>query len=312
MTTAVYDHLASLADPIRGRLLLALERQELAVNELRSVLQLPQSTVSRHLKVLGDERWVTSRASGATNWYRMSAREIDPGARRLWQVVRDELVDTPAARRDAERIKSVLAARHTRSQEFFATSAGQWDRLRVELFGPGVEWLVVSGLLEPDWVVADLGTGTGPLAAALAPLVSRVVGVDESAAMLEAATQRLRGLGNVELKQGTLERLPIETASVDLALALLVLHYLPEPGKAIEEASRVLKPGGRVVMVDLMPHERADYRELMGHQWLGFDREAIAGWCRDSGLNPPSYRNLAPQPHVKGPLLFVAAATKPK
>ncbi len=308
---AVFDRLATLADPIRARLLLALERQELAVNELRAVLQLPQSTVSRHLKVLGEEGWVESRASGTTNWYRMAARDLDPAARRLWQVVREQCADTPAARRDIERVKSVMAARQSRSQEFFTTTAGHWDRVRTEMFGPGIEWLALAGFLEPDWVVADLGTGTGQTAAALAPLVGRVIAVDESAPMLAAAAHRLRGVENVDLRQGTLESLPIEAASVDLVLAVLVLHYLPEPARAIEEASRVLKPHGRLVVVDMRPHERAEYRETMGHQWLGFEAEAIAGWCREAGLIRPSYRALLPQPNVKGPLLFLAAASKP-
>jgi ArsR family transcriptional regulator len=308
---AVFDRLATLADPIRARLLLALERQELAVNELRSVLQLPQSTVSRHLKVLGEEGWIHSRASGTTNWYRMSARELDPGARELWRVVRDQVVDSPAARRDVERIKSVMAARQTRSQEFFATTAGQWDRLRAELFGGEVEWFALAGLLEPSWVVADLGTGTGQLASTVAPLVGRVIAVDESAAMLKAAGQRLQGIENVDLRQGKLESLPLDAGTVDLALMVLVLHYLPEPARAIEEASRVLKPRGRLVIVDMMPHERADYRETMGHQWLGFDRDVVAGWHRDSGLTGSTYRRLVPKPNVKGPLLFVAAAVKP-
>ncbi len=311
-TLAVFDRLATLADPIRGRLLLALERQELAVNELRSALQLPQSTVSRHLKVLAEEGWIGSRPSGTSNWYRMSAREMDAEARRLWQVVRDQFADSPAARRDTERIKSVIAARQSRSQEFFATGAGQWDRVRAELFGSGVEWLALMGLLNPDWVVADLGTGTGQLASTLAPMVGRVMAIDESAAMLEAASKRLRGIGNVELKRGALESLPIESGSVDLALTLLVLHYLAEPSRAIEEASRILKPGGRLVVVDMMPHERAEYRETMGHQWLGFDSDLLTRWFREAGLVRPSYRPVSPQPNVKGPLLFVAAAAKPQ
>lgn len=312
MTTAVFDRLAALSDPIRCRLLLALERQELTVTELRAVLQLPQSTVSRHLKVLADEGWLSSRASGTSNWYRMSARELDPAARRLWQAVRDECADTPAATRDLERVKTVLAARHSRSQQFFASTAGQWDKVREELFGAGTEWFALAGLLDPSWTVADLGAGTGQLTAALAPLVHRVVAVDESAAMIKAARQRLQGTQNVELRQGTLESLPIEPASLDLAIAALVLHYLPEPARAIDEACRALKPGGRLIVVDMMPHERSDYRELMGHQWLGFDQETLSHWGREAGLTDVSYRGLAPRPNARGPLLFVAAGTKPK
>lgn len=310
MTASLFDQLNALTDPIRCRLLIALERQELAVNELRDALQLPQSTVSRHLKVLADEGWVGSRASGTTNWYRMSAADLDPSARRLWQVVKEELAGSSAVKQDAQRIRTVLAGRRGKSREFFAGGSGAWDRVRTELFGPGVEWLSLSGLVEPHWTVGDLGSGTGQLAAAIAPLVSRVIAVDESAAMLEAAEERTRDAGNVELRQGALESLPLDDESLDLAFIELVLHHLPEPGRAIVEAGRALKPGGRLVLVDMMPHDRTEYRETMGHQWLGFDRDTVAGWCGQAGLELRSYRGLPPQPKSQGPLLFAAAATK--
>lgn len=311
MIAAVHDHLAALADQTRCRVLLALEGQELAVNELKTVLQLPQSTVSRHLRVLGDEGWLSSRTHGPSNWYRMAGRDLAPSARRLWQAVREELAASPAARRDAERLKSVLADRHTKSQEFFATSAGQWDRLRLELFGSGVEWFAFTGLLDPSWTVADLGTGTGHLAATLAPHVARVIAIDESGAMLEATARRVEPAANVDLRRAVLESLPIGDATVDVAFIALVLHHLAEPHRAIDEAGRILKPGGRLVIVDMMPHERAEYRETMGHQWLGFDRTSLADFCRRARLREPSYRPIAPVPNASGPLLFVAAATKP-
>jgi ArsR family transcriptional regulator len=311
MTTVLFDRLAALADPIRCRLLLALERQELTVNELKAALQLPQSTVSRHLRVLADDGWVVVREDGTSNWYRMPVRDLDPGARRLWQAVRDQASGTAAAKRDAERIRGVVAARHSRSQEFFATAAGQWDRVRTDLFGRGLEWLALGGLLDADLVVGDLGTGTGALAAALAPLVSRVIAVDESAGMIKAARERLRGAPNVELRVGTIEALPLDSELLDLAFIVLVLHHVGDPARAVEEVARVLKPGGRVVMVDMVTHERAEYRQLMGHQWLGFDRDVVARWCGDAGLIRFSYRPLPPQPDAKGPLLFVAAAERP-
>ena len=309
-TASLYDRLSALADPIRGRLLLALERQELTVSELRTALQLPQSTVSRHLKVLADEGWITSRADGTSNWYRMPIRELDPAARRLWLAIREQAGESAAAERDQERVRSIIAARHRRSQEFFATGAGQWDRLRAELFGARLEWLALGGLLDPGWTVGDLGCGTGPLALAVAPLVRRVVAVDESAAMVKAARERLRDRPNVEVRQGTLEALPIEPGSLDLAFVVLVLHHLTEPHRAIEEAARGLAAGGRLVVLDMMPHERTDYRERMGHQWLGFDQETIEKWAVDAGLDLVSYRPLPAEPDAKGPLLFVMIANK--
>jgi len=310
MSPAVFDRLAALADPIRCRLLLALERQELTVTELKSALQLPQSTVSRHLKVLVDDGWLVIRENGTSNWYRMAAYELDPGAEQLWSAVREQASATAAARRDAERIRTVVAARHARSQEFFATTAGQWDRLRVELFGAGLEWMALGGLLDPDAVVADLGTGTGQLAAALAPLVRRVIAVDESAAMIKAARERLRTTPNVDLRSGTLEALPIESGSLDLAFVVLVLHHVSDPARSVDETFRALTPGGRLVIVDMMVHERSEYRDLMGHQWLGFDRDTVARWCADAGFERFAYRPLPPEHDAKGPLLFVATAQR--
>jgi len=311
MAPALFERLATLADPTRCRLLLALERQELTVSELKAALQLPQSTVSRHLKVLADDGWLLIRENGTSNWYRMAGRDLDPGARRLWQAVRDQASATASARRDGERIRGVVAARHARSQEFFATTAGQWDRVRADLFGGGVEWMTLGGLLDPEAVVGDLGTGTGPLAAALAPLVGRVIAVDESPAMIRAARERLRGSPNVELRAGALEALPIDAASLDLAFIVLVLHHLADPARAVEEAARALKPRSRLVMVDMMIHERSEYRELMGHQWLGFDQDTVARWCREAQLDGFAYRPLPPQQNAKGPLLFVASADRP-
>ncbi len=307
---ALFGRLAALADPTRARLLLAVERQELAVNELRSALQLPQSTVSRHLKLLADEGWVTSRADGTTKWYRMTGTRLDEQARQLWRVVRDQLAETPAARRDAERIRSIVAERVSRSREFFATSAGQWDLVRTDLFGSGVDSLALSCLLEPEWTVGDLGTGTGHFAAAIAPLVQRVIAVDESKAMLAAARARLGSQPNVELRQGAIESLPIDDGSLDLATIVLVLHHLNAPERAVEEAARVLRPGGRLVVVDMLPHERAEYRELMGHQWLGFPPDAVLGWGAGAGLTGGSVRQLPPDPAARGPLLFGATFRK--
>src|SRR6185295_12911090 len=135
MTATIVSRLQSLADATRNRLLLLLERQELTVTELCAALHLPQSTASRHLKVLADDGWITSRADGASRLYRLNVADLDSGMRRLWQVVREQIANTPAAARDAERLRAVLAERRAESEAFFASAAGQWDKLRTELFG---------------------------------------------------------------------------------------------------------------------------------------------------------------------------------
>ncbi len=305
----VFEQLATLSDPVRTRLLLALEGQELTVRELQQVLQLPQSTVSRHLKVLADEGWLAARSSGTSNWYRMSG-ELPSSARQLWDVVREQARGSAAALRDAERARAVVAERQGRSREFFATGAGQWERLRTELFGRAALLAPFLGLVRADWVVADLGAGTGELAATLAPHAARILAVDDSAAMLEAARIRTAPLPNVEVRAGSLEALPLEDRAVDLAFAVLVLHHLADPGRAIAEAARILRPGGRLVIVDMVPHEHAEYRELMGHQWLGFDGPTMARWCGAAGLGRVRYQPLIPDPAAKGPTLFVMTAER--
>ena len=213
--TPILDRLQSLADATRCRLLLVLERHELSVTDLCGALQLPQSTVSRHLKTLSDEGWVVSRADGASRYYRMPGPELESAARRLWQVVKEQVAATPAALRDMDRLRRVLAERRTKSDEFFASASGQWDRMREELFGGRTELLAPLGLLDPKWVVGDLGTGTGQLSQTLAPFVSRVIAVDGSSAMLKAAKARLSDLPNVELRRGELEGLPIADGELD-------------------------------------------------------------------------------------------------
>ncbi|MFM8779944.1 MAG: ArsR/SmtB family transcription factor [Gemmatimonadota bacterium] len=160
--TLLHDRLSALADPIRTRILLVLERHELTVSELRTVLQLPQSTVSRHLKVLADAEWVGAREDGTSNRYRLDAKGLDAGSKKLWSAVRVEAELLPAARRDAERVAGVLADRHTRSQAFFASSAAQWDRLRTEMFGARTELFALLGLLDPATRFGDLGCGHRP------------------------------------------------------------------------------------------------------------------------------------------------------
>ena len=304
---AILDHLSALADVTRDRLLLLLESHELTVSELCAVLQLPQSTVSRHLKSLSDAGWVTSRAEGTSRLYSMP-RGRDAAVQRLWLVVRDQVGATRVAVQDHQRLQGVLADRRTKSQEFFASAAGQWDRLREELFGSTFHLHAMPGLLDPHWVVGDLGAGTGAVSAALALFVRRVVAVDGSAAMLQAARRRLQGFDNVDLRRGDLEALPLQDEELDAAVLTLVLPYLAQPERAIAETARVLKPGGRLLIVDVLPHDREQYRHQLGHVWLGFAEEQVAGWLAKAGFDDPRVRPLPPDPRAKGPGLFVATA----
>jgi ArsR family transcriptional regulator len=302
------DHLASLADTTRARILLLLERHELTVSELCTIMQLPQSTVSRHLKALADAGWVSSRAEGTSNAYTMVRADMDASARRLWLLVREQMDTAPTSAQDQRRLHSALAARRTRSQEFFASSAGQWDRLRDELFGDRFHLLALGAFAQADWVVGDLGCGTGPLSAALSPFVRRVVAVDGSATMLQAARKRLQGLDNIDLRRGELEALPIDDARLDAATLMLVLHHIAEPTKALSEAARVLRPGGLLVLVDMLPHDREHYRQAMGHVWLGFPERQVREFLTDAAFDDIRIVALPADPKAKGPALFVATA----
>lgn len=309
MTTApVLDHLSALADATRVRMLAVLAGQELTVSELCDILQLPQSTVSRHLKTLADGGWVEGRRDGTSRLYALHAD--DPVARKLWAVVHQQIADTPTAANDERRLRRVLALRRTASEEFFASSAGQWDRLRGELFGATAPLRAMAGLLDESWTVADLGCGTGQVAELLAPFVARVVAVDASREMLDAARARLHGVPNVDLRRGRLEELPLEAAAADAALLFLVLHHVAEPALALAEAARVLRPGGRLVVVDMLPHGHDEYRQTMGHIWLGFDHSQMTRLAAGVGFGPLRWHPLAPDAGAKGPTLFVATARR--
>jgi ArsR family transcriptional regulator len=308
---AILDHLASLADTTRSRILLLLDRNELAVSELCRIMQLPQSTVSRHLKALADNGWIASRAEGTSNVYTMSARDaLDGPARRLWLLVREQVGPTAAAAQDQSRLQGVLAERRSKSQEFFSSSAGQWDRVRDELFGDRFHLAALAGFADSRWTIGDLGCGTGEVSASLAPFVERVVAVDASAAMLQAARKRLHGLDNIELRRGDLEALPIDEQRLDAATLMLVLHHVPEPEKALTEVARVLKPGGRVLLVDMLPHDRDSYRQQMGHVWLGFAEQQTRRMMTAAGFDGVRVVPLPPDGRAKGPALFVATGRR--
>jgi ArsR family transcriptional regulator len=307
---AILDHISALADATRCRILLLLEKRELTVSELCAVLQLPQSSVSRHLKTLADDDWVTSRRDGTSRLYSMPLDDLDSGAARLWPLIREQVAGTAAAGQDERRLRGVLARRRAKSQEFFATAAGGWDDLRTDLFGDTFYLWAVLGLIDPALVVGDLGCGTGQLTETIAPCVRRVVAVDGSDDMLEAARRRVGDMTNVELRKGDLETLPLADAELDAAMLSLVLHYQPDPAKALVEVARVVRPGGRVLIVDMFPHERSEYQQRMGHVWLGFSERQIARFLAGAGFGDVRLRSLPADPDAKGPTLFAALATR--
>jgi ArsR family transcriptional regulator len=302
--------MAALADSVRCRLLLVLQGQELTVSDLCAVLQLPQSTVSRHLKTLADGGWVGSRPDGTRRLYRVTLDRVDASARQLWELTRVEVEAGATSRADRVRLTKVLARRRDRSRAFFARSGARWDALRDELFGAHVHSAALLGLLDPSWTVGDLGCGSGPVSEAIAPFVRKVVGVDGSRTMLALAAERLQRFDNVELHEGDLESLPLRPQSLDVATQILVLHHLQRPENAVAEAGRCLRAGGRLLIVDMLPHDRVQYQQEMGHLWLGFAEERLQSMLCSAGFESIRLRSLPPAPEAKGPALFAASAVR--
>jgi ArsR family transcriptional regulator len=296
-----------LADETRLRLLRVLEREELTVQELCGVLRLPQSTVSRHLKTLADQGWLASRRQGTAAFYRF-ADGAEAGARRLWKLARAETDGWAAAEQDDLRLEARLRDRRHGARQFFAGAASGWEGLRAQLYGSRFEREALAALLPGGWTVADLGCGTGALAAALAPHVRRVLAVDESPAMLTAARRRLAGLSNVELHRGQLEALPLAPGSCDAALLVLVLSYLAEVPPVLSEAARLLKPGGRLVVVDLARHADQEFARRLGQARLGFAPDDLTRALRQAGLAGATVRPIPPEPGAAGPALLLATA----
>lgn len=306
----MFDWLQVLSDPTRARLLRLLERNELTVIELCQVLQAPQSTISRHLKVLAESDWVRSRKEGTSSWYRLQSADLQSGQRRLWQVVREQAATAKFAEHDDARLEKVLEERQSRAQVFFSSAADQWDKLRSELFGGSVNsWALAAGL-QSDCVVGELGCGTAPLSHLIAPWVKQVIAVDSSAAMLKAAKAKFKKCDNVEFRKGDLAALPVGDQELDVVFVVLVLAYVHDPKQAIEEAYRTLKPGGRLILIDMLRHDRESLKQELGHLWLGFEWTQIDQWLDKKRFSHITKLPLPPEQDAKGPPLFCVAAQK--
>lgn len=308
----ISDLLATLADPTRLRVLRLLEAEELSVGEVAKVVQLPQSTVSRQLKVLAEAGWLARRAAGPATLYKLVLDDLDTAARGVWLAARPGVDASWPAEEDHRRLASVLLERRLDSQAFFGRVAGEWDEMRTRLFGSSFTARALLGLLPSGWSVADVGCGTGNAAELLAPVVERVVAIDRSEPMLDAARRRLASARNVEFAAGSLERLPLPDRSVDAAVCVLVLHHVEEPSAALAEMRRVLRTdrgGGVALVVDMVEHRREEYRQTMGHRHLGFSASRMREMMWSAGFGGEvRVADLPGDPDGRGPGLFVATA----
>lgn len=298
--------LGTLGDATRLRLLRLLERQELGVGELSRATRLPQSTVSRHLKMLFDAGFAQKRSEGTTTLYVLHAAALDEPARTLWNLTRASLGASPDFEEDDARLAAVLAERRTDSRSFFGRLGGEWDRVREELFGDRFTAAALLALFDASWTVADIGCGTGEVTQLLAPFVAKVVAIDRERSMLDAARARLAGSTNVEFREGDIAKLPGRDREFDAIIAMLVLHHVPDIAGAMRELARTLRPGGTLLVVDMVAHGRDEYRVTMGHQHLGFGETDLAKVAKAAGFAAPRYRRLRADVDRKGPGLFAA------
>jgi ArsR family transcriptional regulator len=283
-----------------------LEQEELGVGELAKIIQLPQSTVSRHLKALDQGRWIVRRAEGTSSLVRLVPDRLPTPLQQLWEIVRTSVGQTTEYEEDTRRLKSVIGERRLDARTFFGRVGADWGSLRRQLFGETFTLSTLLALTSRPWVVGDFGCGTGDTTAALAPFVKKVIGVDREQSMLDVAERRIGDLSNVELRLGDLIAPPVEDNELDAIVCMLTLHHIESPELVMEQMVRVLKPGGKAVILDMVKHARHSYALTMGHVHLGFAEENIAGYAKAGGMKLNEYRMLRPSPDAQGPGLFIA------
>jgi len=307
----------TLSDPTRIRILRLLEQQALLVGELMAILGMAQSRVSRHLAILREAGLLTDRRKGTYVAYSSSLPESGPW-HDAWTLARASLQGDPTADRDDALLRRTLAARTARSgRDFFEEVGPDWDALR-RVFGDDLlRARAINALVSPPLRVADIGTGTGVLALELARLGLDVVGIDRSEAMLETARQKWNleaasARGSIELRAGDAHALPLADASVDAAFAHMVLHSLEDPERAVREMARVVRPGGRVVLVDFLAHDHGWMEQELGLLWLGFDAARVVDWLSAAGLEDAQLSREEPDAKRDLPASFVAVARRPE
>lgn len=281
----------ALADEIRLRIVRAVSSAELSVAELVQVLDLPQSTVSRHLKPLREAGLVAARRDGTSVYYHRGAAFSD---RHLAGFLEARLEGVAREAADRAAIRRVLDLRRRHSRSFFDEVAGRYGTLTE----PGGGWSALAAGLAAGFSgqsTADLGSGEGGLTLLLARFAEMVHAVDQSPKMLRLVAARADELGlgrKVQCLEGDLERLPLPDESVDSAFLSQALHHASRPENAVVEAARILRPGGRLVVLDLARHEQEWVREQWADQWLGFDPAQVRGWMEQAGLQPVSEERL--------------------
>lgn len=276
----------ALADPTRLRILALLRSMELSVGELAQLLGQSQPRVSRHVRILSDSGLVGRRKEGSWVYLQLAepgrteslfdlATEVDPDANQIFAA-------------DAARLDTVRADRAEAARRYFEAHAATWENVRsLHIEDAEIERAIAALLAErPLGALLDIGTGTGRMLELFAPRAESAIGIDRSSEMLRLARVKLdeAGISGASLRQGDMYALPLADHSADSIILHQVLHYAQQPGSAIAEASRVLAPGGQLLVIDFAQHDRAELKEQDAHLRLGFADDAMRGWFSSAGL----------------------------
>ena len=278
------DTLKILSDPTRLRLLVLLLKEELSVAELQEILGMAQSRISSQLALLRQAGFVADRRDGKKAFYSLRG-DLPPRPLALLKAAADSVAETPEFGEDRENLDRILQKRRRVAEQYFNLLAGRLGKG----YCPGRTWEAIGHLalrLAPPIVVADLGAGEGLISQLLARRAERVWCIDNSPRMVEVGTElaKKNGLANLTYKLGDIEEVPLPDRSVDLAILSQALHHANHPQAAVNEAHRILHPGGQVLVLDLKEHSFEKARELYGDVWLGFKESALHGYLKKAGF----------------------------
>jgi len=307
--------LKAAGEETRLRVLALLAEAELTVSDLTDILRQSQPRISRHLKLLAEAGLVERFREGTWAFFRLAEHG---GGAEVARALLDKLnPNDQIIARDRERLASVRATRAAAAQAYFRAHAAEWDRIRkLHVADDAVEAAIRAALADkPFRSLLDLGTGTGRMLELFGPEIERGLGLDLSLDMLLLARDRLEraGLKHCSVRQGDIYDLPLGNDSFDVVILHQVLHFLDDGARAIREAARVLRPGGRLLVVDFAPHAQEFLREQFAHRRLGFAPETVTQWMTASGLEPVLHRSLTPEPGSDGKIavsLWLARDTR--
>lgn len=303
--------LRALSDPTRIRILTLLKQEELSVNEIQRITGMGQSRISTHLGMLNETGAVTSRRDGKKTYYSTN-NELGTDEKRFVAFVDQCAADLPEYEADRVNLKRILSEREEQSEKYFSQLAGRFDRV----YGPGRSWEAFGQMLLrmiSPVVVADLGCGEGLISEMLARSSKKVIAVDNSPKMVDFGIKNAQkhGITNLEFRLGNLETPPIDADSVDITLLSQALHHAEDPKLALKSAFRITKPGGKILILDLLKHTFQDAKKLFGDTWLGFTESKLHYLLETSGFKNVNVTRVAKESHPPYFETILASGSKP-